>query len=376
MRQQKKIPNDHCEKDMSAELPFHLKYRPRNLDKLLGHDQVVDQLRGQIKTGKIPNALLFVGPSSAGKTTLARAFAAAVNDVSDVKELQGSYQEINAADQRTSDDVREIIRTSRFRPTHKRRIIVVDEAQQLLSNAVAAQILLKPLEEPASTTTWILCSMDPQKFQSGTGRAIANRCQQFVLDAPDPEILEKYGRRIIKREDMAYAKPILSELVSRCNSEFRTLAQMLQAVQQWVETNGSKRLKKELPSVLGVLDTSDDDVAIKVMVGIYAMQYKLVARSLLDVKDSFRFTNSLLWAAQHMLNIAVLGSERHPQVKHWARVNKEVQAQTRNLKLTLGQLAMVNEAMVNLRIEAQTFQVEAQSLMAARLYRLIMAMKE
>ena len=360
---------------MSEQQPFHLKYRPTSLSKLIGHDAVVSQLQGMIKSGKIPNALLISGPSSAGKTTLARAFACALNEVSDVRELQGSYQEINAADQRTIDDMRELIRKSRFKSPHKRRVIVIDEAQQLVSNAAAAAIMLKPVEEPASGTLWIFCTMDPQKFGSGTGKAIANRCQQLVIEAPDQEALTKYGKRIIKNEDMAYAKPVLEELVERCNSEFRTLAQMLQACQQWAEVNKPEKLKKNLPSILSTFQAADDDLAIKVMTSIYSQQYKPAVLALLDVQDHFRFVNSLLWCSQHMLNAAVLEGKRHPQMKYWARVNKEVEKNTAKLKLTLGQLALVNEAMVNIKAESLNFQVDAVSLLSARIYRLIKGMQ-
>lgn len=358
-----------------TEQPFHLKYRPKSLNKLIGHEAVVAQLNGIVKSGKVPNAMLLSGPSSAGKTTLARAFACAINGVSEVTDLQGSYQEINAADQRTIDDMRELVRKSRFKSPHKRRVIVVDEAQQLLSNASAAALLLKPVEEPASGTLWIFCTMDPQKFGSGNGRAIANRCQQFVLEAPSPKELHKYGMRILKKEKMKYAVSILDDLVERANSEFRTLAQMLQACQQWAETNEPKKLKKNLPTILSTFQAADDDLAIEVMTSIYSLQYAPAVRALLDVQDHFRFVNSLLWSAQHMLNVAVLDGKRHPQVKYWARVNKEVERRTAKLKLTLGQIAAVNEAMVNIKAESLNFQVDAVSLLSARIFRLIKEMK-
>ena len=58
---------------------LHSKYRPRTLDEVIGHEAAVTRLRGQIKSGKLRSAYLFTGPSSVGKTTLARCLAAEIN---------------------------------------------------------------------------------------------------------------------------------------------------------------------------------------------------------------------------------------------------------------------------------------------------------
>src|SRR6185437_2088642 len=156
---------------------LHLKYRPRALERVLGHSNVVTRLQGMMKSKKLPSAMAFFGPPSAGKTTLGRCVATAINGA-----LNSDYREVNAADERGIDDVRELIKTSKFKPQSTKRIILIDEAHQLVSNNAAAQTLLKALEEPATDTTWIICSMEPSKFSSTVGKAILSRCTQFVLE--------------------------------------------------------------------------------------------------------------------------------------------------------------------------------------------------
>ena len=44
-----------------------------------GNPQIVTALRGALKTGRVPHALLFTGPRGVGKYTLTRLFAQAAN---------------------------------------------------------------------------------------------------------------------------------------------------------------------------------------------------------------------------------------------------------------------------------------------------------
>jgi DNA polymerase III gamma/tau subunit len=353
---------------------FHLKYRPRSLDRIIGHEQAVTRLNGLIKSGKVPNAMLFTGPSSAGKTTLARAFACALNGVKRVEDMQGAYQELNAADQRTIDDVRNLIRVSRLKTPFKYRVIVIDEAQQIVSNNAAAQALLKPLEEPSPTTIWILCSMEPAKWTTGVGRAMANRCQQFALDSHSEDDLLKQAKRIMKGEEMDYVEGSLKSIVRNCNGEMRTLANLMQAVANYADglEKKPKKLDKEaLSTVLSTVTPSDDRTATLVLQAVYAGQYKVVVRHLLDVQDGFQFVTKLMWGAQHLLSVAALGGAKHPAIKSWAQMNRDLEKGTAPLKLSLGQLALVNESIVNIKGELLTHGANATELLMARLYRVI-----
>ena len=116
---------------------FHTKYRPQTLDEVIGHEAAVARLKGQVKTGKLRSAYLFTGPSSVGKTTLARCLAAEING-KPVSQQVGDYRELNAGDQKSIEDMRELIRMSKFKPTGKKRVFMIDEAQALLTNAAAA----------------------------------------------------------------------------------------------------------------------------------------------------------------------------------------------------------------------------------------------
>lgn len=360
-----------------SDKPFHLKYRPRTLKSVIGHESVVTRLQGIIKSNKVPNALMFVGNSSVGKTTLARCFANDLNGTKNVEELRGDYKELNGTEQRTMEDIRAVIKLSMYKPSHKKRIIVIDEFQGVLSTPASAGALLKPLEEPSKDTIWILCTMDPSKLGTGNGKAIANRCTQFVLNPPSREDLRKQAIRIIKKEDMSYCKDIIDTLIDHSNYEFRTLANLAQSLNQYYEGLDSKpkRLQeKDISSILSTVTDSDDKLAVECLVGIYNKKYKQAYKALLNVTDYYRFISTLISGNQYLLTSAVLEGKGHSKLQWYLKTNKDLEAKVKNLKLTLGVLAQVNESLVDLKSIASNFAVDAQSLISARLYRLIKSM--
>lgn len=355
---------------------FHTKYRPTNLDKIIGHEAAVTRMRGMVADKKLPNAIMLLGPTSAGKTTLARAFAAGVNGLKSIGESR-DYTEINGAEARTIDDVRQMLQQAKFRPQHKKRIICIDEVQNLITNKVAADAMLKPLEEPSKDTIWVLCSMDPSKFQSGTGKAFANRCSQFVLEPHTPADLMKQATRIAKGEEMNYVldeeKSVLKAVVRNCQ-EMRTLANLMESLQQYyngMEKKPKMLTKDHIATVLASTESSDDKLAAAVMLAVYQRQFKVVQRALLDVQDGFMFVSKLLWANQYVLNTLVLGGQRHPKV--WGSVSgKELAANSKGV--TLGTLAACNEALVEVKSLSQQFATSPEELLSAKLYRVIKEM--
>lgn len=53
--------------DTKTNETFALKYRPKKLEDLAGHKQIISGIRGMLKAKDVPNAFLLVGPSGVGK---------------------------------------------------------------------------------------------------------------------------------------------------------------------------------------------------------------------------------------------------------------------------------------------------------------------
>jgi|SRR5471030_238287 len=359
-------------------MSFHTKYRPENLEQIIGHEAAVTRMLGMIKSGKVPSSIAIFGPTSAGKTTLGRAFAAQVNGLERIGQSR-DYIETNAAADKSIESVRQIEQQSKFRAQHKRRFILIDEAHGLLSNPQAANAILKTLEEPAKDTTFIICSMEPAKFSATeTGRAMLNRCSQFVLKPHSPKELLKQAVRIAKREKMSYVLEegytVLKDLVRGC-SEMRTVANMVEALSQYydgLEKKPKRLTEQQLSDVIASTESADDALAATVMAAVYNLQFKVVQRSLLDVQEPFTFVNKLMWANSYILNSAVLEGKRHRKV--WpSKTAKDLMAAAGSVKL--GVLAATNACLVEAKIQIMGAAASPEEVLSFRLYRLIIEIK-
>jgi DNA polymerase III subunit gamma/tau len=353
---------------MSSNQPFHTKYRPRTLDKVIGQEKIVERLTGIVKSKKVPNALLFVGPSSAGKTTLARAFTA---ELFGVKDLSGSqdYHEINAADSRGIDDLRDLLKISKLKPRiAPRRVILVDECQQL--TGPSAQLLLKPLEDPPPTTLFILCSMEPEKML----QAMKNRCSQFVLQVPEKAHIVKFIRRIAKGEDMRYVtEDIAGTIAENSNGELRSAANLLEALSQSVAGSGSKKVTaKDINEALATAESLDDQLAVRILTAVYANKFRTVQRDLLDVQDPFKLIGSLIRLNSFLMNSKVLKGDSHKSV-WWSQVNKDVSKGVKEYgkieeSTLLTAYAIVQNHLVDLRLKSGGFLLPETVLTSACLF--------
>jgi DNA polymerase III gamma/tau subunit len=362
---------------------LHRKYRPDTIERVIGQEAAVTRIKGMIKTDKIPNAIAFFGPVSSGKTTIARCLAAAVNE-KPVMEQQ-DWKELNAAAQRSIDDVRELERISKFRPMgSKRRFILIDEAQQFMSNAPAAQGLLKPVEEPSSHTTWIFGSSEPEKFQaSNHGRALLSRCSIFNLSAPTEADMLKYAIRIAKGEKLTYLldddRELLRTVVRSSDSTMRTLAQRIQELQQFYDGLDGKKPALLTPEALGdalaSMQSNDDKLAIDFLIGLFNRELSTVHLALMDVQDSFAFVKKVQWGAKFLMNVKVLKGQKHKSV-WWNDQNKKLHADTKEANPSLTELALVNARITKAAAQAMAFNVSPVDMLQAEAFELIQELKK
>ncbi len=199
--------------------PWVEKYRPQNLDDVVGQDHIIQRLKRYIKEGSMPN-LMFTGPAGVGKTTTALALG---------KALLGEYWrqnflELNASDARGIDTVRHNIKNfCRLKAVGSPfRIVFLDEVDNMTKDAQHA--LRREMEMYTKTASFILSC----NYSSKIIDPIQSRCAIFRFTPVK-------GHQIIKRlEFIAQAEKIkvtinaLESIVYFAEGDMRRAVNILQ----------------------------------------------------------------------------------------------------------------------------------------------------
>jgi DNA polymerase-3 subunit gamma/tau len=64
---------------MSSTSDFRMKYRPKKFSEVIGNKSIIQILKNIVTSHRIPNGILFHGPSGTGKSSLAYVFVKALN---------------------------------------------------------------------------------------------------------------------------------------------------------------------------------------------------------------------------------------------------------------------------------------------------------
>jgi replication factor C small subunit len=200
--------------------PWVEKYRPQNLDEVVGQDHIIHRLKRYIDEGSMPN-LMFTGPAGVGKTTTAIALAKAVLG----EYWKQNFLELNASDARGIDTVRNNIKNfCRLKAVGSPfRIIFLDEVDNMTKDAQHA--LRREMEMYTKTSSFILSC----NYSSKIIDPIQSRCAIFRFAPVKGNQIIKRLEKIAETENLKVSPGAIESIVYFAEGDMRRAVNILQA---------------------------------------------------------------------------------------------------------------------------------------------------
>lgn len=197
------------------------KYRPKSLDTVLSHMDIIGTIKRLVKQRKLPH-LLFYGPPGTGKTTTMLAAARELNG----EKYQNMTLELNASDARGIDVIRNQIKT--FASTKQifakgYKIIILDEADSMTNTAQFA--LRRVIEQYTNNTRFcIICN-----YVNRITPAVQSRCTRFRFGPLKTEDIEFRLKEIAIAEGVNIEKAGIDAIILLAEGDMRKCLNVMQA---------------------------------------------------------------------------------------------------------------------------------------------------
>ncbi len=300
----------------SDSISLYRRHRPGSFDEVVGQQHVVRTLRNAVEQGKVHHAYLFVGSRGTGKTSMAKILARSLNcerggpTVTPCGECESCLTiasgssidviEMDAASNRSVDDVRDLRERVAYAPTGGRwKVYILDEAHMLTKEAWNA--FLKTLEEPPPNTVFVLATTEAHKVMP----TIADRCQRFDFQRPSLEQISEVLNRVAAAEGIETEDAAAAMIARSASGSFRDA---LGTLDQLVAFGGNQ---VKLEDVLELLGAADAELLFDAVDAVIAEDPKGVLLGVEKMarsgRDPAQFARDLLAHLRHLLVTQTVG---------------------------------------------------------------------
>lgn len=249
---------------MSTEI--YKRHRPKTLAGIVGQADAISELETHLGKKSLPHVILLSGPSGSGKTTIARILTGAVHCT------VGNLIELNCADVRGIDTVRDINESLRYSPMGGRaKVWILDECVQLPS--ATQQAFLKVLEDPPKFAWFFLCASDT----SGLLKTFLSRCTIIRLKALEHDTLRDLIMRIAA-EELPVTTKVAEAIASKADGNARSALQMLESIMTLTSE------KQQLARIAA--EGSKDKVEFLARLVLQRANWSAICKAIEDIKDN------------------------------------------------------------------------------------------
>jgi len=198
------------------------KYRPKNLNEVIGQEHFVSDARGWVEENNMPNILLYGNPGN-GKTGAGLVIGREILGES----FQDNFIEVNASDDRRLENVRTTIKNIAQSGTigdAPFRIVLLDEMDGMTTDAQNA--LKRIMERYASNIRFIITCNDRNKIIF----ALQSRCANYHFKPLSNEAVLEVLTSILKAEEITrFSQDELDSFIYAMNGDMRRAITELQA---------------------------------------------------------------------------------------------------------------------------------------------------
>lgn len=346
-----------------SEKVLYRKWRPLTFNEVVGQEHVTKTLTNSIELNQTSHAYLFTGPRGVGKTTMARVLAKAVNCVNvpncclqPIGERKfcdnclsinsGSMIdliEIDAASNRSIDDIRDIKEKSLFAPNiGTKKVYIIDEAHGL--TGPAQQAFLKLLEEPPENVIIILATTEI----SSIPQTIISRCQRFDFNRISLNQMSSHLKLISDSEQINISLDACKAIALNSSGSLRDAENILQQI----STLKNKSVEDE--DIFEFLGLTRINTGIELLTKILNKEsgrvLEIVNEESISGADPLHLKNQVLKSLRGTIYIknglTNLLEESESTINSLTEISK---------KFSVEQLNNVSKVLVNSKIEANEF---------------------
>jgi len=276
--------------------PLIVKYRPRNWEEVIGHQDIIASLSRALATSTHPHAFLFWGPSGVGKTTMARIVA---------KNIDAEVVELDAATHTGVDAMRELVELGQHKPlsTKGNRLIILDEAHMLSRSSFNA--ILKMLEEPPAHLYIALCTTELQKIPE----TVQTRLFKVKLETLANPQIEELIAEVASTEGWDIPDWAFKEIILAATGQPRKALTLLQGV-------AGAKTREEVRRVINLIDAEEPLLELCRLMISGKVAWSKVQPVLMAIGDQ-EFETAQLMVAGYFASVMINGGNEQQARRAW-----------------------------------------------------------